>query len=243
MSKNTKINISEPLKASWSIYQKNLSKILPIYALLNLPAVYATYIADQRAQELSDELTSSIEGGEFDFSLVTDYFSGSIFNLEGFISTLFTAVATLFVSIFIYQVVMGKKANINSAFNMIKKNAVNLIIAYVLLNIAVTIGSILLIIPGLLVSLFGIFTYQVVAIENKSAIDAYKESAKLVNKEAIGAVGYLILVFIILAVIASILTGITGVIVGSVLSIPVTMFGAVFVGVFYAKRKDMKEEE
>ena len=94
------------------------------------------------------------------------------------------------------------------------------------------------------------FIYQVVTIEKKSPFAAFKQSVSLVNIDVAGAFGYLVLVGLIIGAIA-LLFSMSGIFLNEVesttltaaLSIIPSMFGAVFSGVFYAKRKAMLQEE
>jgi hypothetical protein len=82
------------------------------------------------------------------------------------------------------------------------------LIAFVLIVIAVTIGLLLLVIPGVLAALFAAFTLHVIAYEGLPAIDAIKRSFELVRAYFLHTLALLFVVSIAQAIGGMVLFGI-----------------------------------
>ena len=109
---------------------------------------------------------------------------GGGFSIGGFVWSLVSyAVTTVFGAIYArgaLDVVDGGEFNLGSAFG--KLNIVNVIIASVIVSVLVTIGFILLVIPGVVVLFLTYFTtLYVVDDDASSPVDAVRDSVKLIG--------------------------------------------------------------
>ncbi|MBI5103010.1 MAG: hypothetical protein HZB33_14430 [Nitrospirae bacterium] len=73
------------------------------------------------------------------------------------------------------------KTSIDSGISMVMGRLPQLVVAALLVGLAVGIGMMLLIIPGLIAAFFFMFTFVIVVLENSSAVDAMKKSVAIVK--------------------------------------------------------------
>jgi uncharacterized membrane protein len=108
---------------------------------------------------------------------------GGGFSIGGFLWSLVSyAVTTVIGAIFArgaLDVVDGGEFNLGTAFG--KLNLANVIIASVIVSVLITIGFILLVVPGLVAIFLTFFTTLYVVDDASSPVDAVRDSVKLVG--------------------------------------------------------------
>jgi hypothetical protein len=138
---------------------------------------------------------------------------------------------------FCYRYLQQGTSDLKGAFDKAISQSGQLIIGTILYALAVVVGSIFLIVPGIYLSVrFGFVLYAIIS-ENCSAIDGFKYSSKLVEGRwwpIFGSMLVSILFFIpifIMAIIAGImfasqplLAGVAGGIIGAVVTPPMVLF-------------------
>ncbi|MDB4986981.1 MAG: hypothetical protein JWN04_2159 [Myxococcaceae bacterium] len=82
------------------------------------------------------------------------------------------------------------------------------LIAFLVLTIAIAIGLFLLVVPGLVIALFAIFTLHVIAYESLSGVDAIRRSYELVRESPVHVLALLVLVALAQALGGMILLGV-----------------------------------
>ncbi len=82
--------------------------------------------------------------------------------------------------------------NLNTGISVVTSRLVQLILAAVLVGIAVGVGMMLLVIPGIIAAFLFMFTFVIIIVENIGAVDAMKKSFELVKAN----LGDLIILFI-----------------------------------------------
>jgi uncharacterized membrane protein len=104
-----------------------------------------------------------------------------------------------------YSELMGKTEDYMTGI----RNAVDklgpLLLAALIIAVGIFIGSLLLVIPGLIFALLVIFTIQEIMIENKSAIEAISASIDMVKKNFIDVLIFAIVIGVIVLIISFVL--------------------------------------
>jgi uncharacterized membrane protein len=119
------------------------------------------------------------------------------------------------------QTVDGRRLELGDFFRV--PNFLQALLAAVLMAILTTVGFILLIVPGLIVLVLGMFYLQFAVDHRLSAVDAIRSSFRLV-KDNLGTALVLILASIGVAILGAIALG-----VGLLVAIPVITIATVFV--------------
>lgn len=135
------------------------------------------------------------------------------------------ALYTGFVVELVRDVRDGRRDNaVGDLFSAATPAIVPLIVFGVLFGIAVAIGLILIIIPGLILLTFWCVGAPAIVVEHAGPIDAFGRSWRLVRGDAWGVFGVLVVVFLILIVVGVVLgaigaaIGTSGVIVAAIIS-------------------------
>jgi hypothetical protein len=108
----------------------------------------------------------------------------------------------------------------DQAFYVGCKKAFSLMGVYFLNFVAIMIGFILLIAPGFVVAVFMVFSYLIVVITDKSAMESVRESFRLVSGNfwrVIGCFILMTLVYIAIALLLGLAIGLIGVVAGSLM--------------------------
>ena len=99
-------------------------------------------------------------------------------------------------------------ASLENGISIVTSRLAQLIVAAVLVGIAVGVGLMLLVIPGIIAAFFFVFTFVIVIAENATAVDAMKKSVELVKSHLNDMV-----IFFIIVIGASILVGIVNMVI------------------------------
>jgi uncharacterized membrane protein len=100
----------------------------------------------------------------------------------------------------------GEQASAGDVFSGFDK-FLSSFFAIIVIGVAVLIGCLMLLLPGLVVALFAFFTLQVITVEGKGVFDAIGRSIDLVRQNLIESLVLLILVSALHAVGSSVLLG------------------------------------
>ena len=115
--------------------------------------------------------------------------------------------------------------SLESGVSVVTSRLAQLIVAAVLVGIAVGVGMMLLIIPGIIAAFFFIFTFVIVIAENVTAVDAMKKSVELVKSHLNEMV-----IFFIVVIGASIVVGILNMVI-SFIPVLGPLVGSVLMGI------------
>lgn len=129
--------------------------------------------------------------------------------------------------------VQGQPVTLKTGWDRVVERAVPLVVASVILGLLVGIGLVLLVLPGLLIGFFLMFTLTAVIVDGKDAFSALKTSFQVVRSN-FGAVFVLFLVMIALAFLVGIANSILGLIpvLGWLASVVLSSLFGGFLGVF-----------
>ena len=164
------ISLQDLIKRSYELYAKNAKLFFTYAVIISLPSIALSY------------LIIALQ---------------SVFNLQQltFLTTLYTILfiilgvvsyfLTLWFSIAFIKVIFDKYndknvANIKIVINNTKKLIIPTFIVSVLTGLAILAGFILLIIPGIILSVWFAFSLYIVILEEKKSTEAMKESKKIV---------------------------------------------------------------
>lgn len=209
---------------SFELFTQEFLNLSPWFLLMSLPTIIANVQTASAFEELDFE----------NFESLADL--GGASPLLSFAAWVLSIFSTAFVAVYIHGLLTGKKLSVSAALNKVVGRIVPLLLTAFLFTVAATIGFILLIIPGILISIWGIFTLLTTTLEEKSLFDSFTASRNLVVGNFWPTLGYLLVVYIgvmILTQISSVFGAITSSIIGAILS----MFIAIFMTVFYMSRR------
>lgn len=138
--------------------------------------------------------------------------------------------------------------SLKTGFNKALAKIVPLIIAAVLVGIIVSVGFILLVIPGIVAVFLLMFTFMAVMLDNENAFKAIGKSVKMVTGH-FSAVFVLFLVLIALGLLAGIISAVVGMIpflgavIAIILSAAYTGYISVFLVLAYKGLEDKPAQE
>lgn len=200
------------LKQTWDMYQNNWRKFIPYIILLAIPTVAVQLVASG--------------------SLFMDYIipSSSLVNdLVTLVVFIVSIVFSIWVSISV--VTMTSKLLDKESDNHWKdelgkttKYIIPVILASLLSGLIIMVGTILLIIPGIIFAGWYIFVYYEIVLNDKKVVESLSSSKKLVKGRWWAIIWRLIIIGLVLFIISAIYN----IIVGGVLAIFTSTNGIIF---------------
>lgn len=139
-------------------------------------------------------------------------------------------------------------ASVGELFGSVTSKIVSLILLAIVLGILLTIGYVLLIIPGVILTLMWIVSVPAMVVEDKGVFDSMGRSADLTKDNRMRVLGVGILLFVaylvVLAAVALLVavTPIIGIIAGIVLAVIIYPWLSIVVAVLYFRLRDVKGE-
>lgn len=100
---------------------------------------------------------------------------------------------------------------LGTGLSVVSSRLVQLIVAAVLVGLAVSIGMLLLVIPGIIAAILFMFTFVIIIADNVPAVDAMKKSFELV-KSNLGDLAILFIAMIGIGIVVSIVSRLFGII-------------------------------
>ncbi len=174
------------LGQSWNAYWSNALKVWKLYIFLFIPLVFFSFIA---------ELTNIIQSGAGTLIMV--------------LAVIFAIIFSLLVTIAVYlqfnNILQGKEGK-DSDVQSLLTDATPLfwpyILTYLVNRILLTIGFILLIVPGIILTVFWVFTEAAVILRGKQYMSALDYSYALVQGRWWRVAGYMLSISIISLILA-----------------------------------------
>lgn len=190
------LSAGDIIKGSFEIYGKNFVTVFLIYTLPVLPlALLQAYL---------------VSAGQSDGTLQENWpWIAITLILNIGVTTLAYGAVTVALS----DICLGKKAEIGASYKFILNDLLwKLFLTGLLQALAILSGMILLIIPGLVVAIWVIFSSIIVVLEKKAGVEALKRSKELGKGFYWRTAGLMLLFILISAVFGGIVGGIIGVI-------------------------------
>lgn len=140
------------------------------------------------------------------FEVITepDFNSATISTFEWVLYLAAVAIATVFVvlmSIALTYAMAGTATSVKTAYGMALKNFWRYILLSILSVVLVTVSFLLLIVPGIIVSVWIVFAYFVLLLENEGAIASLKRSREYVRGHWWGVFVRLAVLSLVMAVV------------------------------------------
>jgi hypothetical protein len=175
---------------SWRTFKKYFTQVFPLFLLLSIPVIAYNIWYQHSLQKYTPSLQEMFM--QLGYTLL--------------FSIVFAIIPTCFLLIFIYNKLTGKETSIKQALTQLKNRYLYILITQFLLLASTVIGTFLFIIPGLIISTFGIFTPYIVANTEKSFYSAFKESYRLTSGRFWTVFGYSMLFGMILTIPTTIIS-------------------------------------
>jgi hypothetical protein len=207
------LDLGDLLDAAFSLYRENFALFAGIVAVLGVPqgilGLLATLARPSNVVSTSNGTTSIDSGSMESFIGLT---LGS-----GVISLLFGTLTTGALAYAVSQRYLGRDVTIGEAYSAIGFGTFfRLLGASILAAIAIVLGLVLLIVPGIILLVHWLFLPQTIVIERSSVGSAFGRSWNLVKGSAWRVVGIGLVIFIIVSVIGGASGGILAAIVSLV---------------------------
>ena len=174
IEKPTSLNFTALFLAAWSLYKKHFWLLTSLYLTIWLPCNF---------------LTSYMEAHH----LIKDTLAAS-WRANQWMEVLFGGLATCAIIHVIQKALDGQSSNFWEAIGFSLKKWFTLILAAFLLNLITVIGFILLVIPGVLMSVRGVFMISYIVDQNQSARDSIDSSWQLAKGHFWRILGYSLVV-------------------------------------------------
>jgi hypothetical protein len=199
--------LGDILSAAFEIYKNNASKLLMIVAIVVVPL---TLISAVIVRILEPPLTTTdvngvptLETRSFGIILAASLIGAAIAVI---ISAILQAATMRGAAL----ATVGDPVDIEASYRWGLKRFGSVLLVAVLVGLAVGIGFILLIIPGIIFLTFLAVSIPALVIENRRGTDAMKRSWNLVSGNFWHVLGVIVVAFLITAVVSSVLRAIGG---------------------------------
>jgi hypothetical protein len=199
--------LGDILSAAFEIYKNNASKLLMIVAIVVVPL---TLISAVIVRILEPPLTTTdvngvptLETRSFGIILAASLIGAAIAVI---ISAILQAATMRGAAL----ATVGDPVDIEASYKWGLKRFGSVLLVAVLVGLAVGIGFILLIIPGIIFLTFLAVSIPALVIENRRGTDAMKRSWNLVSGNFWHVLGVIVVAFLITAVVSSVLRSIGG---------------------------------
>ena len=224
------INIGDALSKPIDVMQRNPGIIVPAL----IPAVASLIFA-------------AIFGGAMMASMGPGYGMNpmfipglfGVFAVYGFVMVILGLIANGAIISIAYSELNGRSANYMEGINDAIAKLAPLLIAAIIIAIGVTVGLILLVIPGLIFALLVMFAIQEIMIDEKDATSAISSSIELVKTNFGNVLVYAVILFIVVAVVSAVI-GIVPVIGNAISTLIVTPYIGISVTYAYMQLTEQK---
>lgn len=192
MAGNTASDIIEQFRASWDTLRR--------YPILVVPQIVAQAAVFGLTLVLVGAAATAFMVGGVAGGVVGLVVGGLLFALVVGVVSL---VASAVVIVMAKDALAGRDPSTGAALGAVMGRLGDVVIASVLAMVAVGIGMLLLVLPGLVAAFFLVFTLPAVLLDGAGAVEAIKRSIAVV-KDNVGAAAGLVVGWIVVAVIVGI---------------------------------------
>lgn len=202
------VSIGEAFRYAWQGFKLNpVPWILATLTMLVLGSIGQSIVANMRA-------TREVFGWEYVGQTPGSWFVNLLFNLISFAIGAAMVQAAL-------RLADGRRVDFNDLLNI--PNFLQAMLAALLLSVATSIGVLLLVLPGIIIAVLGVWYLHVALDRNTSAVDALVGSVTLVTQN----LGTTLLLG--LAALGVVILGALALGVGLLVAIPLVVIASVFV--------------
>jgi len=182
------LGIEEIFSLAWDLYTKHAKNIIPPYLILGLLTLISEYIPIlARYQRIYGIMRIYIG--------VYEIISSILWWMIIAIASLIVAGITIK---YAGDVIEGGNPTLKSSLNYTVNRLGDIILTAILLAIILTVGFILLIIPGIIFGIMFILAMHVVVLEGKGPIEALHRSRQLVHGRWIKTFAIILIIFVII---------------------------------------------
>jgi len=188
------LGIEEIFSLAWDLYTKHAKNIIPPYLILGILTLIGKYIPISThigtLEIVSRKLTLwwIIVGIALWWMII------------GIVSLIVAGITIKYTG----DVIEGANPTLKSSLNYIVNRLGDIILTAILLAIILTIGFILLIIPGIIFGIMFILAMHVTVLEGKGPIDSLHRSKQLVKGRWITTFAIILIIFIIVFIVSMI---------------------------------------
>ncbi len=225
------MNIVEILKTSFTRLKENPVLLVPILAISVVLGLLSLLLIGSMVPQMgpfqADAAVSAEEAMGFAGMALGRFITlmviGSIVGLLGHGMTVLMA----------HDALSGNPVSLKDAWNRTTARVVALVLASLLVGIIVSLGFVLLVIPGIILAFFLMFTFVALMLNESNPLQAVGRSFQVV-KQNFAAVFVFFLILIALGLLVSIVNMVIGLIpvLGSILAVVIGSVYATFVSVF-----------
>lgn len=206
------MKINEFLKDSLDICRKHPMLVIPMLASVVVVALLSLMIAGSAIPYVG-ALEGSMTGGGLTSPqgpAGTGTALGGLLVLS-ILSALVTLLAHSMTLAMAHDALEGRPVTLKSSWAVTLERIVPLVVAVVLVGLLVSIGMAFLVLPGLIIAFFLMFTFAVIVVDGQDALQAIMTSVRLVTAN-FGSVFVLFLVMLALGVLFWLVNVIVGLI-------------------------------
>lgn len=224
------MSITAILKESFEIVKKNPVLLVPMLALTIVVALISLIFLGSMVPFVGGMSPDSASASEA--MTVAGAAIGGLF-IVLILSSILSLVAHGMTVAMAGEAVTNEKTSLKGGLNKVTSRLVPLIIAAVVVGLIVSVGFILLVLPGIVAIFLLMFTFMAVMLDDESPFRAIGKSVRTVTGN-LGPVFVLLLVLIAIGVLVAILDVIVGLIpvLGVILTILISAVYSAYISVF-----------
>jgi hypothetical protein len=239
--------LGEILSAAFDIYRQNAAQLLEIVAVVVIPLSVISYLVSRVA--LGVKTRTEILGGQT--VKVAEPRSFWIFVLGALIAAAIAIITTAILEAAILrgasQATIGDPVDIRASYRWGLQRFGSVLLVSILVGLAVAVGFLFLVIPGIILLVLFAVSVPAVVVENARGIDAMKRSWNLTIRHFWHVLAVILVAAIIAAVIGGVITALAGssrvlgVIFGAIGQIIVAPFSALVTVLLYLDLRSRTE--
>ena len=224
------MSISAILKESLQVVKKNPILFIPMLALTIITSILSLIFLGSMIPTIGGMAEGPASSSEALTAAGTAL--GGIF-LVLVISSILGLIAHGMTVAMADEAAREEKTSLKSGYTKTKERLVTIIISAVVVGVLVSVGFILLILPGIIAAFLLMFTFIAVMLDSQNAFRAVGKSVRVVTRN-FGSVFVLFLVLLAIAVLVGIINVIVGLIpiLGAIIAILLSAVYTAYVSVF-----------
>lgn len=224
--------LGQILSAAFDIYRQNAPQLLLVVAIIVIPLSVLGFVVSHFA--FARETTTVTIGGQTREIVASRSFGIAILAalVAAAIAVIITAVLQAAILRAAAQATIGDPVDVESSYRWGLRRFGSVLLVSILVGLAVAVGFVALIIPGIILLVLFSVSVPVVVVEGRRGTDAMRRSWNLAK----GHFWHVLGVIVVTAILAGVVTGVLGAIAGksTVLGLVLGTLGQVLVAPFSA---------